>query len=397
MIRRLLLKNLSISQLLCYALASFAGLAVVGCALKFYADLSPALSPSEGESALFSGSYMVLSKPVSMLNTFGEPAAFTPEEIAELKAQPWADGAAGFVAANFSVTARVDFAGRGFATHMFLEAIPDEFIDVRPEGWDWTPGSDGCLPVIISKDYLALYNFGFAAARGLPQVTPEMLSQVPLSLTLGTGPGSVTVCARIAGFSSRLNTIAVPMRFMEEANRLLAPGADTRPSRLIVRLRDSADPAIDAFLSDRGYERAGEDSGASRAASVLRAVTAVVIGVGAVISVLALVILLLSVGLLIRKNSATVATLLFLGYTPRAVSRSYILLTAAVNAAVTALASVTVVFASRAWCALLGPLGVAPASPWPAIALLCAVMAVLTAVNALTVSRNIRRIFDGKS
>ena len=394
MIRSLLLRNISVWQIICYALATLAGIVIVGCAVQFYNDLAGALSPSDNENAVFSDSYIVVSKPVSVLGAFGRPASFSADEIADLKAQPWADDAATFVAANFSVTASVDFAGRGFATQMFLEALPDEFIDVRPDGWDYNPGAGGCVPVIISKDYLALYNFGFATARGLPQVTPEMLSQVPLSLTISGNGTTCALCARIVGFSSRLNTIAVPMSFMTYANSLLAPGIEPEPSRLIVRLRDGANSGVDTYLDEHGYETSGAGAETSRAASLLRLLTGIVIAVGAVISALALLILLLSIGLVIRKNHDTIADLLFLGSTPRQVARCYIYIILTVNVAVTLLGAAAVIAAAGSWESLLAPFGITASGLGAALGIITGVLILLTAINAITISRNIRHIFN---
>ncbi len=393
MIRRLLLQNLSISQIAGYALATFAGLTIVACAVRFYCDAAPALSPDDNENAIFSDSYIVVSKPVTLLNTFGKPSSFSEPEIDGIKNQPWARDVAAFTAANFSVTASVDFAGRGFATHMFLEAIPDTFIDVRPEGWDFHPDAGECVPVIIPKDYLSLYNFGFAAARGLPQVTPEMLSQVPVNLTLRGSGRTITICARIAGFSSRLNTIAVPMAFMDYANALLAPGQESAPSRLIIRTAGASDPEIIQYLEAQGYDMSGNDADASRATTILRVVTGIVIAIGSVISLLALAIMLLSINLLIQKNQETIGNLIFLGHTPGQIARRYILFVASINITVTIITIITTLTAASAWENRLAPLGITPGSTLPAIATVSIVFIVLTAVNALIINHRIRKIF----
>lgn len=393
MIRRLLLQNLSISQIIGYALATFAGLTIVACAVKFYCDAAPALSPDDKENAIFSDSYIVVSKPVTLLNTFGKPSSFSEPEIDGIRNQPWARDVAAFTAANFSVTASVDFAGRGFATHMFLEAIPDTFIDVKPEGWNFQPDASDCVPVIIPKDYLSLYNFGFAAARGLPQVTPEMLSQVPVNLTLRGHSRTITICARIAGFSSRLNTIAVPMAFMAYANALLAPGQESAPSRLIIRTASPSDPEIIQYLEARGYDISGNDANASRATTILRVVVGIVVAIGSVISLLALAIMLLSINLLIQKNQETISNLIFLGHTPGQIAWRYILFVASVNITVTILTVITALAAASAWESRLAPLGITPGSTIPAIATVSIVFIALTAVNAIIINHRIRKIF----
>ena len=392
MLRRLLLKNISISQIIGYALATLIGLSIVACAVKFYADAKGIFAPSGGESALISDSYPVISKPVSMFNAFGSSTAFTPAEIADLKDQPWVRDLAPFLPANFSVVASVDIFDTVFSTHTSLEAIPDDFIDVRPPGWDYNPETNGCVPIIIPKDYLNLYNFGFATARGLPRITPGVLSQVPINLSLSGPEGNLTLCASIVGFSSRLNTIAVPMAFMEWANSTLAPGAPSAPSRLIVRVSDSTDPAIADYLQSHGYEISGADAGASRAASLLRIVAGIIIGIGLVISILALIILLLSINLLIQKNHATISTLIFLGYTPGRIARRYIAGVVILNILLATGAIVAMLAASSVWATALAPFDITPAPATAAIITTLGLTLLLTLINALTIHHHITTV-----
>ena len=88
-----------------------------------------------------------------------------------------------FTANAYHVTASVRSGERGMSTDMFFEAIPDDFVDVPRRQWIYRPGS-GEVPIIISKEYLALYNFGFAASAGLPQMSEGIMSGIPMQLTL---------------------------------------------------------------------------------------------------------------------------------------------------------------------------------------------------------------------
>ena len=89
---------------------------------------------------------------------------------------------------RFTVNASVDLGARGMSSYLFMESIPDEFFDVRPRRWGFDP-QDPFIPVIISKEYLALYNFGFAAPQGLPQLSEEVMQTVPMTFTLSGSDG----------------------------------------------------------------------------------------------------------------------------------------------------------------------------------------------------------------
>lgn len=391
MIRRILMRNVSAWQIALYALASLAGLAIVMCAVQFYIDCRPMLAPGGDDQALRQAGYMVLTKPVGMLG--GGDTRFTADEVADLKAQPWVEDAGEFTAAQFSVAARVDVGSEGMATMMFLESAPDQFLDVLPPGWDWSPASP-YVPIVISADYLALYNFGFATSRGMRKLTPEMIAQVPVTLMLSGTGGAAEMAARVVGFSETLNTIAVPQGFMRWANARFAPGASAAPSRLIVQPTNLADPAIDEYLRSRGLETASPGAAASRMGQALRTVTGAVVAIGAVISLLALLVLVLSIHLLLQKNRDSIATLMLLGYSPWQIARCYAAMVSAVNAMVLAAAVAALAFASHAWRETLGSL--AEGTPFGGIGAAASVgvciMLAVTAYNIIALRRRVPRM-----
>ena len=311
--------------------------------------------------------------------------AFSPDDIADLEAQPWVRGVGAFTNAGFDIYASVSLGGRGLSTALFFESIPDRYIDITPEGWSFDP-ADPSVPVIISKDYLALYNFGFAASRGLPQLSEKMISQIPIAITLRGNGLSDTLPGRIVGFSSRLNTVAVPEAFMTWANSRYGDGTMSDPSRLIVEVTDPADPAIRQYLENHDIEAAG-DSGSGRAGRIASVITTVASAVGAVIACLALVIVSLSIFLLVRKNRQAISDLIFLGYTARAVSAYYKRLIVIINISVLAAATAIMLAASWLWHDTLAAIGLSGASPLPAILTGAILTAVITAVNTATIAR----------
>jgi len=397
MIWKLLRKNISVGQIGGYALANLIGLAIVLTALKFYADASSLLSGvSDPKGADVTDTYMVISKPVSMFDTFGFGNAgdgISEKEVADLKEQPWVDGVGEFTSANFGIVGAVEMQGRGLRSYIFLESVPDEYLDIIPNGWefDTSKGVDAEIPVIVSKDYLSLYNYGFAPSRGMPQLSESLVSTIPITLYL-TGNGHADAFrARIVGFSSRLNTLAVPQDFMDWANGRYATSPQSRPSRLIVRVSDPGDPAIDKYLSKKGYEVAGERIDQGKAAFVLRLVTGVVVGIGSVISVLALFILMLSITLLLQKNKEKNSGLILLGYSPMQVSMVYFRLVAIVNVTVLAIAICVMLLASNVWKSMLQTVGIEGASPMMPILAGVAAIIVISAINFVAIRRSVAR------
>lgn len=389
---RLLRRNISAGQIAGYALATLVGLSIVLCAVRFYGDVSSAFNTDDG---ILSKDYMVISKRVSALNTVGRGGEtfFTPAETEELSRQPWVRSVGAFTAANFNVYMSVDLGGRSMSTYMFLESIPDKFLDVSPSDWRFDPSRPE-VPIIMSKEYLALYNFGFAASRGMPQLSETVMARVPLSITVSGNGRSMKIPGRIVGFSSRLNTLAVPQDFMEWANKEFAPpGKEEQPSRLIVEVSKPGDPAIDRFMRINGYDVAGDKADNSRAKYFLTLVTAIVIAIGSVISILAFFILMLSIFLLLQKNRRKLHDLMLLGYSPRQAAQPYNLLVLSVNVAVLVLSIVITECAAAWWNPRLADIGVPNGSPLPALLTGLCIMAVVTVANLLTIRRLVRRNF----
>lgn len=386
---RLLRRNLSIPQIVGFALANLLGLAIVMAAIQFYRDATAATSDSD---SFISPEYLIVSKKVEGLGSIiGSKVDFSPEDIAELKAQPWVESVGEFTAAAFDVFASVELGSRRMSTSMFLEAIPDEFFDVKPTGWE-AVDPHGPIPIIISKDYLTLYNFGYAAARGMPQISEAMLSTIPLRLSLSGNGRQENRLAQVVGFSSRLNTIAIPQSIMDQANAEFA-SEPLPPSRLIIKLRKAGNPAAKAWVDAHGWETAGDHADNSRATWMLQVAVSVVIAVGAVISVLAFFILLLSIWLLLQKNRDKLHQLLQLGYPRSAVAAPYVRLVAMVNLLILLGAIAITLLAQHAWAAQMEAIGLHTASPWLTIAIGTAIAATLTAANIISIRRKVTAAF----
>jgi len=390
---RLLRKNISKGQIAGYAIANFVGLAILLTALQFYRDTTNAKNDSGDQ--FISRDYMIVSRHVSDLNTIkGKAAGFSPEDIAALRNQPWVENIGEFTPSRFHVNGAVEFGGRGMSTHLFFESIPDEFFDIKPEGWEFDPAdSTAIVPIIISRDYLALYNFGFAASRGMPQLSEQLVGSVPLELSLSGNGKRVRRTGEIVGFSSRLNTIAVPEAFMQWANAEFGDDTGSEVARLIIETDDPGNPAIAKYLEENGIEVSGEKLNQGRAAYFLSIVSAVVIAIGFVICALAFFILMLSISLLLQKNKDKIHDLMMLGYTPRQVGGYYYRMVATLNGSILAAAIMVAFVASRMWTGIFASLGLTTTGFGVTLLAGISLMALVSAVNIMAIRRNVNRNF----
>lgn len=390
MISRLLKKNIPAVRLVCYTVANIVGLAILLTAVKFYADIRCGSDDATDDT----GDYLVLQKPVRLFSFMpgNEQPRFSDEEIAELEAQPWVKRSGRFTAADFSVMASVEFAGRGMSTALFFEALPDVFVDADSSAWHFDPDKPE-IPILIPRDYLALYNFGFAASRHMPQLSEDLLTNIPINIGVAGNGHTDIFKGRIAGLSSRLNTIAVPQAFMDWANRRYGSGdpAAAQPSRLMVETDNPGDPAIAEWLDSHDFESDSDGLSSGRKVYIAAVASSIIATIGIVISLLSIAILMLSIFLLIEKNRDTIRNLTLLGYTSRSIARFYNSIIITLNCSVTVAATVVTIIASHSWSELLQSVGFGGSGVWPVIVTALAVMTLVTILSIATVRRLINR------
>lgn len=331
MIWKLLKQHISLSQLLGFSLANVCGMVIVLLAVQFYRDVLPMFTQ---ENSFLKGDYIIISKKVSTLGTIvGKQTTFSAGDIAEIEEQPFVKRVGSFLPSQFKVMAGMGLQGIKMSTDLFFESVPDAYIDVQSEEWKFNPESN-VIPIIIPRNYLNLYNFGFAQSRNLPQLSEGIIGMVNLDIRLVGNGKTEQMKGHIVGFSSRLNTILVPESFIRWANARFSTGVEAEPSRLIVEVGNPADERIVQFVQRKGYEMEGNELEAGKTVWFLKLIVGVVLSVGLLISVLSFYILILSIYLLLQKNMRKLETLLLIGYSPAQVARPYQMLAVVLNLSV---------------------------------------------------------------
>lgn len=327
---KLLRQHISIGQLTGFFFANLFGMVIVLLSAQFYKDVLPIFT--EGDSFM-KKDYIIATKKISTLGTFaGKNNTFSPKEIEELKQQSFTRTVGAFTPSQFKVSAGLGMqeAGVHLSTEMFFEAVPDEFVDVNLDKWYFDENTH-TLPIIIPRNYLNLYNFGFAQSRNLPKLSEGLMSLIQMDILM-KGNGRVEQYkGNIVGFSNRLNTILVPQSFMDWANKNFAPDHQADPSRLIVEVNNPADASIAKYFQQKGYETEDGKLDAGKTTYFLRLIVGIVLAVGLFISLLSFYILMLSIFLLLQKNTTKLESLLLIGYSPSKVALPYQTLTVGLN------------------------------------------------------------------
>ena len=328
MLWKVLKQHISMAQLAGFFIANLCGMVIVMLGIQFYNDVSPVFTQ---EDSFIKKDYIVVTKKVSTLGSIaGKSGTFSDYEVDDLKSQPFTVEVGAFQPSQFKVSAGISFGGMDISTAMFLESVPDGFVDVKADAWRYTDEQSE-IPIIIPRNYLNLYNFGFARSRNLPQLSEGMVGLVSLNLYIAGNGKRDMKKGRIVGFSNRLNTILVPESFMNSANATYGGNREWEPSRLIIEVDNPADERIARYFNDNGYETEDSKLDAGKMTWFLKVAVGVVMAVGLVISLLSFYILLLSIYLLLQKNTDKLENLILIGYGTSRVAMPYQILTVAIN------------------------------------------------------------------
>ncbi|RAV98506.1 FtsX-like permease family protein [Pseudochryseolinea flava] len=309
LLNKIFLRKLGIGKFTLSGVAFLVGFTLVLLSLQGYFKLTDVISPKKNPS-----NYIILNKEVGFTNTiFGARAQFTPDEILEFRKQTFLDDFGVFRSSQFQATAHLG-GDLGFYTELFFESVPTQFIDNKPATFVWEKG-DNFLPIIISQDFLNLYNFGYAMGKGTPQLSKATIQLVPLTVVIEGPGGRQAFKAKVVGFSERISSILVPEKFLTWANKTVA-GVDQSQaaSRVIVKLKSDQSAAFDDYIRKHSLKISDEKQKFNKILTTINVVMSVLVVIGTAFMIFALVIVMLNFSLMVAQAKDEVSLLLQLGY-----------------------------------------------------------------------------------
>ncbi|MFC2264318.1 MAG: ABC transporter permease [Prevotella conceptionensis] len=329
---KLLRQHISWPQFVGFFFANLFGMTIVLLGYQLYCDILPIFTAND---SFLKADYLVVSKKIGMANALGQQhSGFSKDEIADLQAQPFVKGVGQFTSTAYKAEATMGVSGMKILnSELFFESVPDPFVDVSLDNWHYTQG-DSLVPVILPRSYIAMYNFGFAQNHSLPKINEGLVGMIDLHIRVQGKGGQGYFKGKVIGFSSKLNTILVPQSFMLWSNNHFSPDSEMPPSRLILDVTNPADQRIGTYLEEHNYELEDNNLDAEKTTYFLKLMVTLVMGVGVVISALSFYVLLLSIYLLVQKNTTKLQNLLLIGYSPSRVALPYQMLTLVLNLAV---------------------------------------------------------------
>ena len=393
---KLLRQHISIPQFVGFFFANLFGMFIVMLGVQFYRDVMPVFT---AQDSFLSSDYLIVSKKIGAATTLsGRSHDFSNAEIDDLAAQPFVRKTGRFIGAEYKVEARMGINGQSLLnTELPFESVPDEFIDVSSADWHYTPGAK-TVPIILPRTYINMYNFGFARSHNLPKISDGLVGMIDMVIFIHANGRHDEYKGRVIGFSNRLNSILVPQAFIEWSNAEYAPGQQGEPNRLMMEVANPADERITQYLDQRGYEVEDDKLQAEKTTYFLKMVVLLVMAIGLVISILSFYILMLSVYLLVQKNTTKLQNLLLLGYSPGKVSLPYQLLTVGLNVLVFALAWVLLLVVRQVYLNMLESFFPGMERPSMTMALIVgvALLVIVSIINVVAVKSKITGIWRQK-
>jgi hypothetical protein len=306
-LNKIFVAKLGISRLLLSGSGLIFGLTLVLLALQLYTSLMAAFKP---ENTV--GDYLTVSKDVGISNMlFSQKAEFSEKELEDLKRQPFVETAGSFIPGHYKVRASSE--KLGFSTDLFFESVPDQFIDNKPGAFRWYEGSN-FVPIILTDQFLDMYNFGFAGANNMPQISRSTIGLVPLKIQLEGSGGNIEFNAKVIGFSSRISSVLVPEAFMLWSNKKIGRAEKINPSRVIIKVNKQHAAEVEKYFEKNDLKVDQEKVRLNKIIGIADIMVSVLVGIGIAFIIFSLVIVVMNFSLLIYQAREEISLLRQLGY-----------------------------------------------------------------------------------
>lgn len=391
---KLLRQHISVPQFVGFFFANLFGMIIVLLGYQFYRDILPVFT---AEDSFMKSDYLIVSKKIGTASTFsGRSNSFTAAEVDDLKSQRFVKHSGRFTSTEYKVDANMGISGQTIlSSEIFFESVPDAFVDVPLNDWKYMEGSRE-VPIILPRSYINMYNFGFAQTHKLPKISESLMGMIDFRIFIHHNGVQDEYKGRVIGFSNKLNSILVPQAFMDWSNAHYAPDNQSAPTRLLIEVTNPGNDNITKYLDQKGYEVESDKLQAEKTTYFLKMLVSLVMVIGLVISALSFYILMLSIYLLVEKNSTKLQNLLLIGYSTSQVARPYQLLTAALNLAVLFITWGVLYMVRQYYMDIVAALfpQVDNGSMLPSLIMGIALFAMVTSINQIAIRRKVKGILN---
>jgi len=206
-----------------------------------------------------------------------------------------------------------------FYTDLYFESVDLKAIDVPLTEEEFQVKGDE-IPIIISREYLNLYNYGFAINQGLPQISEDFAKKIEVNINIIINKENKTYRGKMVGLSDRIHSVLIPKRFLDSLNLASKPELASQPkiyNRVLVQVKDSGDEGLVSKMKENGYESNQESLRSAKIKSKLFLVLKVIAVLGIFIFALCLYIIVSFIKIQFLEKQEEVSIKNSLGYSPK--------------------------------------------------------------------------------
>ena len=204
-----------------------------------------------------------------------------------------------------------------FYTDMYLEAVDNEAIDIKDLSEFVV--KDNTIPIVISREYLNLYNYGFALNQGLPQITEEFAKKIEVNINITLKGKNLKYKGKLIGLSDRIHSVLVPKKFLDSINATQAYTQAHKDinTRILVKVNDASDQDLIAKMTKKGYESNQESLRSAKIKGKLFLVLRAIAFIGIFIFILCVFMIVNFIKMQFLEKQEEVSIKYSLGYSPK--------------------------------------------------------------------------------
>lgn len=302
------------NSIVLYAGLFIAFILVFSC-IQLYENANRLFGSKSGDSNY----WLTFSKKITPENIGRrELLGFNETDIAKLKKWTEVKNIYPFSANQFKASANGgDFIP--FYTDLYFEGVDIQGIDVPLTEQEFqVKGNE--IPIIISREYLNLYNYGFALNQGLPQISEDFAKKIEVNINITVNKENKTYIGKMVGLSDRIHSVLIPKKFLDSLNLAEKPDLAHQPkifNRVLVQVKDSGDEGLISKMKDNGYESNQESLRSAKIKAKLFLVLKAIAVLGLFIFALCLYIIVSFIKIQFLEKQEEVSIKNSLGYSPK--------------------------------------------------------------------------------
>jgi hypothetical protein len=305
------------------SLGTVVGLVIILVSIQLFQDVHQLLNQKDTS---LKEQNLVISKEISQLSFLQkEKKGFNSTELKELEAISNVNDLAPFESCNYKVMISLGDQNNGipgFYTLAFFESIPERFLDLKTDFSAWDSLTKE-VPVVLPKNYLDAYNYGLALSMNTPQVSEDLIKNIRFKINLEGNGQKATYIGRVNGLSEKINSILVPIEFLNYTNEKYGTTSREDFSRIIITVEDPHDEEFTAFLKANNYKSSENIQKDSLVQILLKTLFSYQVIIALIIILQGLLLMLFYARILVQTSKQDVQKLFLIGYNVAEITKAF--------------------------------------------------------------------------